>query len=90
MSLWPIFDRVGLVRNKCLVSDMTHNSFQDCDEMFIPEFKALLDYCVDKFNAMYPSSEDNSNTELASLPMGTDHDEPEEDIYESFGGEYYQ
>ena len=57
--------------------------------MFVPEFKALLDYCVDKFNAMYPSNDDNSNTELSALPLNPEYSEPEE--YEEPGGwEYYQ
>lgn len=57
--------------------------------MFVPEFKALLDYCVDKFNAMYPSNDDNSNTELSALPLNPESSEPEE--YEEPGGwEYYQ
>lgn len=70
------------------MSDMTHNSFQDCDEMFIPEFKELLDYSVEKFNALHHVDEEDSETELASLPL---QPEPVDDVEEeSFGGEYYQ
>lgn len=36
-----------------MVSEMTSNSNRDCDQMFIPEFLATLDYAVTRFNQMY-------------------------------------
>lgn len=56
--------------------------------MFIPEFKELLDYSVEKFNALHHVDEEDTETELASLPL---RPEPVDDFEEeSFGGEYYQ
>lgn len=54
---------------KCIVSDMTHNSCNDCDQMFFPEFKQLVDYSIEKYNALYQESDDSVGQELDSLPF---------------------
>lgn len=40
-----------LVRNKCIISEMTSNTFADCDRMFFSEFLALAKYAVKRFTA---------------------------------------
>ncbi|WP_405326532.1 hypothetical protein [Fibrobacter sp.] len=57
------------MRCKCIVSDMTHNSCHDCDQMFFPEFKELLNYCIEKYNALNHVDDDETETELSSMPM---------------------
>ncbi len=57
------------MRCKCLVSDMTHNSCNDCDQMFFPEFKELLNYCIEKYRAMTLTNTDEDDSELSTLPM---------------------
>ena len=54
---------------KCIVSDMTHNSCNDCDQMFFPEFKQLVDYSVEKYNALYAPSDDSDAQEIDSPPF---------------------
>ena len=54
---------------KCLVSDMTHNSCHDCDQMFFPEFKELLDYSVKKFEALNQVEDSSTETELSGMPF---------------------
>jgi hypothetical protein len=63
-SIFPVYDYKELMRCKCFVSEMTHNSCGDCDQMFFPEFKELLDYCNERWKAMYAPDEDEG-TELA-------------------------
>jgi hypothetical protein len=41
------------VQDKCIISEMTSNTFEDCDHMFIPEFLELARYANMRFNAMY-------------------------------------
>lgn len=53
-----------MVRDKCLVSEMTSNTNADCDRMFFPEFREVLDYCVKRFKEKYCSSDDDDGTEL--------------------------
>jgi hypothetical protein len=48
---------------------MTHNSCHDCDQMFFPEFKELLNYCIEKYNALNHVDDDDTETELSSMPM---------------------
>jgi hypothetical protein len=58
------------MRCKCLVSDMTSNTCRDCDQMFFPEFKELLNYCIEKFNALNKVDDEEDNAqELSSMPF---------------------
>lgn len=57
------------MRCKCLVSDMTSNTCNDCDQMFFPEFKELINYCVEKFKALNKVDDDDTETELSTMPM---------------------
>ena len=41
---WPVYSREEIVRDKCIVAELTHNSFADCDGMFLPEFLELVSY----------------------------------------------
>ena len=47
---------------------MTSNTFNDCDQMFFSEFKQLVDYSIEKFNAMNSTEEDETSTELDMMP----------------------
>ena len=53
MNTFPVYSVADMVKDKCMVSEMTSNSNRDCDQMFIPEFLATLDYAVTRFNQMY-------------------------------------
>ena len=57
------------MRCKCLVSDMTSNTCKDCDQMFFSEFKELINYCVEKFKALNKVDDDDTETELSTMPM---------------------
>jgi len=57
------------MRCKCLISDMTSNSCNDCDRMFFPEFKELLNYSIEKYNAINMLSDDSETQELSTMPM---------------------
>lgn len=57
------------MRCKCLISEMTSNSCNDCDRMFFPEFKELLNYSIEKFNAMHNLGEESDGQELSMMPM---------------------
>ena len=57
------------MRCKCIVSDMTSNTCNDCDQMFFPEFKQLVDYSIEKFNAMNTIDDSGDNQEIDSLPF---------------------
>ena len=56
------------MRCKCIISDMTSNSCNDCDRMFFPEFKELLNYSIEKYNAINSMGDDKSR-ELSTMPM---------------------
>ena len=53
LNLWPRFSKKEIVQDKCIISEMTSNTFEDCDHMFIPEFLELARYANMRFNAMY-------------------------------------
>ena len=57
------------MRCKCLISDMTSNSCNDCDRMFFPEFKELLNYSIEKYNAINKLGDDSDGQELSMMPM---------------------
>ena len=57
-----------MIQCKCLVSDMTCNTFNDCDQMFFSEFKHLVNYAIEKYNALNATEEDSSSTELDMMP----------------------
>ena len=57
------------MRCKCLISDMTSNSCNDCDRMFFPEFKELLNYSIEKYNAINMLSDDSETQELSTMSM---------------------
>ena len=66
-SIFPVYDKIALVRDKCLISDMLHTSILDCDQLFIPEFLEVKKYCVEKFNQLYGVEEEESGQEIASM-----------------------
>jgi hypothetical protein len=37
--------------------------------MFFPEFKQLVDYSIEKYNALYQSEEDSEGQEIDTLPF---------------------
>jgi hypothetical protein len=37
--------------------------------MFFPEFKELINYCVEKFKALNKVDDDDTETELSTMPM---------------------
>jgi hypothetical protein len=37
--------------------------------MFFPEFKELLNYCIEKFNALNHIGDEENETELSTMPM---------------------
>lgn len=47
-----------MVRDKCIISEITSNSSRDCDQMFMPEFLATLEYSVKRFNVLFPGGGD--------------------------------
>ena len=51
---------MDLIRDKCIISEMTCNSFADCDQMFFPEFLELSKYASMRFNARYPRTDTGS------------------------------
>ena len=51
------------------MSDLTSNSCNDCDKMFYPEFKELLDYSIEKYNAINKLSDGDETQELSTMPM---------------------
>ena len=57
-----------MIQCKCLVSEMTCNTFNDCDQMFFSEFKQLVDYSIQKYEALYSGESDEGSTELDMLP----------------------
>lgn len=44
---------MDLVHDKCIISEMTSNTFSDCDHMFFPEFIELSKYASMRFNATH-------------------------------------
>ena len=48
---WPVYDRKELIRNKCIISEMTSNTFADCGRMFFSEFLELSKYAAKRFTA---------------------------------------
>lgn len=56
---------MDLVKDKCIISEITSNSFAVCDQMFFPEFLKLSQYATTRFNAMYPAT--SGGTELDKL-----------------------
>ena len=52
-GLFPVYNHISLVRDKALISEITNNSFRDCDKMFIPEFNKLLKYAEKRYKEKY-------------------------------------
>ena len=66
-SIFPVYDKKDLVKDKCLISDMIHTSILDCDQLFIPEFLEVKKYCVEKFNHLYGGEREESGQELSTM-----------------------
>ena len=64
-NIFPVYDKIALVRDKCLVSDMLHTSILDCDQLFIPEFLEVKKYCVEKFDQLYGTDNEDTGQELS-------------------------
>ena len=62
-GLFPVFNKVSLMHDKALVSEMTSNDVASCDRMFIPEFLELLKYAEKRFSDMY-------STNSGMVPLG--------------------
>lgn len=58
---WPRYSKKDLVRDKCIISEMTSNSFATCDQMFFPEFLELSKYASARFNTLYPKTDTGSD-----------------------------
>lgn len=63
--MWPHYSKKDIVRDKCIISEMTSNSFAVCDQMFFPEFLELSKYATMRFNTRYPKM--NNGSELDKL-----------------------
>lgn len=55
-----------MLHDKCIISEITSNTFADCDQMFLPEFLYLAKYAAERFAAMYGRRED-AGQELADI-----------------------
>lgn len=42
-----------MIQDKCIISEMTCNTFHDCDQMFFQEFLELVKYARMRFNATH-------------------------------------
>lgn len=58
--MWPRYSKRDLIRDKCIISEMTSNTFDVCDQMFFPEFLELSRYAAMRFNARYPRTDAGS------------------------------
>ena len=63
--MWPRYSKKDLVRDKCIISEMTSNTFAVCEQMFFPEFLELSKYASMRFNATHPPTD--GGTELDKL-----------------------
>ena len=63
--MWPRYDKHQLVQDKCIISEITSNTFHDCDQMFFPEFLELVKYARMRFDATHYTPD--RGTELDSL-----------------------
>jgi hypothetical protein len=44
---------------------MLHTSILDCDQLFIPEFLEVKKYCVEKFDQLYGTDNEDTGQELS-------------------------
>ena len=51
--MWPRYSKKDLIHDKYIISEMTCNTFLDCDQMFFPEFLELSKYASMRFNATH-------------------------------------
>jgi hypothetical protein len=63
--MWPRYSKKDIIRDKCIISEMTSNSFAVCDQLFFPEFLELSSYASARFTALYPRVD--SGTDLDKL-----------------------
>lgn len=63
---WPVYSREEIVRDKCMVAELTANSFADCDNMFLPEFLELVKYVNERVGQRSYSS--GAEVELSDMP----------------------
>lgn len=64
--MWPVYSHKELIHDKCIISEITCHTFDECDHMFFPEFIELAKYATMRFNAInyIPGS---NGQELADL-----------------------
>ena len=58
-GLWPRYSRKEILKDKCIISEITSHTFADCDRMFFPDFLELAQYACDRFVDIYGRKEDN-------------------------------
>lgn len=66
---WPVYSREEIVHDKCMVAELTHNSFHDCDMMFLPEFFELVKYVSERVvQRSYSAGGEVELSDMAELP----------------------
>lgn len=52
LGMWPVYSKSEIIHDKCVISEITSNTFSECGRMFFPQFLELAKYATQRFNAI--------------------------------------